>query len=279
MARPAQQPLLKPRPDLIFIGSEKGGVGKSFVTSLCVDLLDVVGVAARIVQIDDQERLPTLYPGRVTTVPTPKLADLRRDPGVIVSTFDPLFSAIEQTVSDKVPTVIDIGGPQQSLVEQYCSLVDLDEELTHAGLNTIWLVPTTAEPESMRGAVRTATAVKRVLPAVTNRLILNLRDGLFNFYPGAPADRLWREQLLPLGKATGAIELPAIAPGSWQPCEAAGQRFLDIIAADIADIQALTGRSRPMAKVLRGDIAAFMAAANHSLGPAIGVDIGGADDH
>lgn len=256
---------------LIFIGSDKGGIGKSFVSALVADLLDVAGIAPRIVQIDEQERLPALYPDRVTTVSLASMDDVRRDPGAIVAAFDPLYGAIERTIADRVPTIVDIGGPQQTAVEEYCSLVDLDADLVEAGINAVWLVPATAEPEAMRGAVRTNAAIARVLPSVRRTLVLNERDGNFRFYPGSPADRIWSAELKPLTEAVASARLPAIAPGSWAPFEAAGKRFVDVVAADIPEIQRWTGRSRPAAKVLRGDVAYFLAAAQEALGDLIGL--------
>jgi len=264
-------------PSLIFVGSDKGGIGKSFVSSVAADLLDIAGAAPRIVQIDEQERLPALYPERVTTVSLASMDDVRRDPGAIVSAFDPLYAAIERTIADTVPTIVDIGGPQQTAVEEYCGLVDLDADLVEAGLSAVWLVPATAEPEAMRGAVRTNTAIARVLPSIRRVIVLNERDGNFRFYPGSPADRIWNSELRPFTDEIAAARLPAIAPGSWAPFEAAGKRFIDVVAAEIPEIQGWTGRSRPAAKVLRGDVAYFLSAAQKSLGDLIGVNRGASD--
>lgn len=264
-------------PSLIFVGSDKGGIGKSFITALIADLLDVAGVVPRIVQIDEQERLPALYPGRVTTVSLASMDDVRRDPGAIVAAFDPLYAAIERTIADRIPTIVDIGGPQQTAIEEYCGLVDLDADLVEAGLSTVWLVPATAEPEAMRGAVRTDSAIARVLPSVRRALILNERDGSFRHYPGSPADRIWTAELEPLAVTLASPRIPAIAPGSWAPFEAAGKRFVDVVAAEIPQIQRWTGRSRPASKVLRGDVAFFLSAAQESLGDLIGLDRGGHD--
>lgn len=261
-------------PSLIFVGSDKGGIGKSFVTALAADLLDVAGTPPRIVQIDEQERLPALYPDRVTTVSLASMDDVRRDPGAIVAAFDPLYAAIERTIGDRVPTIVDIGGPQQTAVEEYCGLVDLDADLVEAGINVVWLVPGTAEPEAMRGAVRTNGAIARVLPSIRRALILNERDGNFRFYPGSPADRIWSDELKPLIETVASARLPAIAPGSWAPFEAAGKRFIDVVAAEIPEIQGWTGRSRPAAKVLRGDVAYFLSAAQDALGDLIGLSQG-----
>jgi len=251
---------------LTFVGSDKGGIGKSFITTVVADLMEVNGTAARIVQIDDQDRLPALFPGRVTTVVPATLDDLRRDPAAIVAAFDPLYAAFERMLSDKVPLIIDIGGPQQTVIEEYLALVDLDADLIEAGMTARWLIPATAEPESMRGAVRTAKAIGRVLPSAQRRIVLNRRDGPFRFYPNSPADLVWREQLQPLCTELGQIDVPAIAAGSWQPFEAAAKRPIDVVAAEIDDIRSWTGRSRPAAKVLRGDVAAFLAAADAAFG-------------
>lgn len=251
-------------PRITFVGSDKGGVGKSFVSALVADMMEVGSETFRIVQIDEQDRLPALFGERVTTVAPARLDDLRRDPAAIVTAFDPLYAAIERSLADGVALIVDIGGPQQMLVEEYCGLVDLDADLVEAGASARWLVPATAEPEAMRGAVRTARAVERVLPSAARGIVLNGRDGPFRFYPGSPADLVWREGLEPLCRSTSLLKLPAIAPGSWLPFEAAGKRFVDVVAADIPAIQAWTGRSRPAAKVLRGDVAAFLAQASQS---------------
>ena len=263
------------RPRVIFVGSDKGGVGKSFTAALVVDLLEIAGYKPRIVQIDEQERLTNLFPGRVTTVSPAKLDELRRDPSAIVSAFDPLDSAIERTLSDRIPTIVDIGGPQQLLIEEYCGLVDLDADLAEANACTTWLIPTVAEPDSMRGAVRTAHEIARVLPSAKRKLVLNGRDGKFQFYPKSPADLVWREQLEPLCRLIQALKLPQIAAYSWQPCESAGKRLIDVVASDIAHIQSFTGKSRPAAKVLRGDVAAFLAVAQQVFGDVLAPTVEG----
>ncbi|MEO9772636.1 hypothetical protein [Roseibium sp.] len=251
-------------PRVIFTGSDKGGVGKSFVSTLVADLLEIEDRPFRLIQIDEQDRLPALFGDRVTTVAPARLDDLRRDPSAIVTAFDPLYAAVEQSLADGVTLIVDIGGPQQMLIEEYCGLVDLYADLLEAGAQVNWLVPATAEPEAMRGAVRTAREVGRVLPSAQRAVVLNGRDGAFRFYPGSPADAVWKDTLEPLFKNIARVGVPAIAPGSWMPFEAAGKRFIDVVAADIPAVQAWTGRSRPAAKVLRGDVAAFLAQARQS---------------
>lgn len=257
---------------IVFVGSDKGGVGKSFVTTLLADLMDIAGEPFRLIQIDEQDRLPALFGDRVTTVTPARLDDLRRDPAAIVTAFDPLYSAIERSLADGVTLVVDIGGPQQMLVEEYCGLVDLDADLVEAGASGLWLVPVTAEPEAMRGGVRTAKAIERILPSFRRAMVLNGRDGPFRFYPGSPADLVWRDGVEPILRSVDQVKLPGMAPGSWLPFEAAGKRFIDVVVADVPDIQSWTGRSRPASKVLRGDVAAFLAEARQSFRVIAGSD-------
>jgi hypothetical protein len=256
---------------LTFVGTDKGGVGKSFLTAVNVDLMEVYGHQARIVQVDDQNRLLKLYPGRVATVMPATIEEVRRDPSTIVETFDPLYAAFEKTAADGVPTAFDFGGPQQAAAEEYFALIDFNEDLLSAGLTCTWLVPTTAEPEAMRSAVKTADNIGRILPSVNCVIVLNHRDGPFRFYPGSPADMIWRNELEPLCAKLGAVNLPAISAGSWAPFEMAGKRFIDVIGADIPQIREWTGRSHPAAKVIRGDVAGFVAAADAALSPLLGL--------
>lgn len=267
------------QPAITFIGSDKGGVGKSFITSVLADLMEVDAIKATLLQIDDQNRLPTLYPGRVTTVLPASMDDLRRDPTAIVSAFDPFYAAFENVLTSGVPMIVDIGGPQQTVIEEYLALVDLDADLIEAGVVARWLIPTTAEPEAMRGAVRTAHVIGRILPSVTRHIVLNRRDGPFRFYPKSPADLLWKNELEPLCAELGHMDIPAIAPGSWQPFEGAGKRPIEVVAAEIDDIRLWTGRSRPAAKVLRGDVAAFLASAKLAMATVTGIQAEAAHEH
>jgi hypothetical protein len=256
---------------LTFVGTEKGGVGKSFIAALVTDLMDVYGQRALVVQVDEQNRLPSLYPDRVTSVMPATMEDLRRDPAAIIEAFDPLYSAVEKTIADRVPTVFDFGGPQQAAAEEYFALIDLNEDLLGADVTGNWLIPTTAEPEAMRSAIKTANAIGRILPSIRRVLVLNHRDGPFRFYPGSPADKIWRTELEPLCTKLGAVKLPAINAGSWAPFETAGKRFVDVIGGDIPQIREWTGRSHPASKVIRGDVASFVAAADAVLSPLLGL--------
>ena len=260
-----------------FFGQPKGGSGKTFSAAAFIDLLSVRGIETGVVQVDEQRRLEALYPGRVTTVGGASLAEVRRDPGAIVAAFDPLYSAFEQMIADGVALVVDVGSLNQHTLEEYVALIDADEDLVAAGVRGVWFIPTTAEPESMRGAIRTAEAVGRVLPSFRRLVLLNGRDGPFKFYPNSPADVLWRSGLEPLCRELGTVELPAISPGSWAPFETTNRRFIDVVGAEVADIQRWTGRSRPAAKVLRGDVATFLAAADAAFAPILDAITGGGE--
>jgi hypothetical protein len=200
----------------------------------------------------------------VTTIAPLTLVDQRADPNAVVQHFDRLYQAIEVALGSNENLIVDIGGPQQQLVEQYLALVDVDADLVEAGARTIWVAPTTAEAEAMRGGKRTLEAVGRCLPSAERFLALNQRDGWFRFYPGTQADLLWQDLSRNLSPNVPFIRVPAITAGAWLPFEAAGKRMIDVVAADIPSIRSWTGASRPMAKVMRGYVAAFLADASNA---------------
>lgn len=246
-------------PNIIIMSSGKGGIGKTTVCCALADILDIISKPYQLTQVDDQDRLPKLYPDKVTTIQIEKLNQTRRDPNAIIKIFDPLYALLEQSAGKDIITIIDVGATQQHALLQYAGLTDLDEDLTELQLNCLWLVPCTAEPESMRQAVTTFNSAGKTLPSINRMIVLNERDGKFEFYPNSPAELIWQKELRSLIADHGSITIEQIPAGSWLPFEAAGMRFLDVISASIPDIQKLIGVSRPEAKVIRGDVSAWMA--------------------
>lgn len=245
-------------PKLFIISSGKGGVGKTTLTCAIADCLALDYKPSRLIQVDNQNRLTQLYGDLVTTIRA--ISDTRTDHNALIRSFDPLFSALETAAcAASSITIVDVGATQQHTLLRYAALIDLQEELDELGLSTTWLAPATAEPESMAQAARTLASVREALPGVRRRVVLNQRDGAFSFYPKSPAEKIWNDDLLPHCNETGAFTMPKIEAGSWLKFESAGLKFSDVIAASIQSIQDWTGVSRPESKVLRGDIAAWMA--------------------
>ncbi len=54
--------------------------------------------------------------------------------------------------------------------------------------------------------------------------------------------------------------MPRIEAGSWAHFERQHCRFLDVVGFDVATTMAVSGLTRPEAKLARGDVAAWIAA-------------------
>ncbi|WP_306051018.1 hypothetical protein [Oceaniradius stylonematis] len=52
--------------------------------------------------------------------------------------------------------------------------------------------------------------------------------------------------------------MPLVEAGSWRPSGAAGCRPIDVAAMEVADVMRVTGLPRPEAKIVRGDVAAWL---------------------
>lgn len=268
----------KTPPTLTVISSGKGGCGKSTTASAIVDILHLSDNKTHVVQVDDQDRLSDLYPGLVSTVSINEFERSRQDPNAIISAFDPLHHAIESYAVKGNPLVVDVGATQQHAFLQYAALTDLDEDLSEANVNGLWVAPCTAEPESMRQAVQTILDAQKIFTTFRFVIALNERDGNFEFYPKSSADTVYKQQVLPLISKHGSILIPQIAAGSWQAFETCGLKFVDVVNAEIPQIQNWTGVSRPMAKVMRGDVSAWLADMFDEISPLLVLDAGGENE-
>lgn len=261
-------------PNLIIISSGKGGTGKTTLCCSLADVLTLYDVQFNLIQIDDQDRLTRLYSDKVITIDIAAAGNSRRAPNAMIRDFDPVYAAVESSLSSGITTIVDVGATQQHALLRYAALTDLDEDLRELGVIGLWIAPCTAEPEAMAQAAKTIQSARKILPFVTPVLALNERDGIFEFYPSSPADRIWKTDLLPLCDELGSLTMRRIEAGSWQPFEAAGLRFVDVIGASIQQIQTWTGVSRPEAKVIRGDVSEWMADIMLSLSDLLSLDSG-----
>ncbi|WP_262696473.1 ParA family protein [Kordiimonas aquimaris] len=246
-------------PNLIIVSSGKGGIGKTTLSCTIADILELHDRTFQFIQVDDQDRLPTLYPDKVITIAIEAVNNSRSNPNSIIRAFDPLYHILEAAPSTGAIPIVDVGATQQHALLKYAALIDLDEELLELGVHALWIAPTTADPESMQQCIRTLAKIEQILPSTSRMIALNERDSKFEFFPASPADHVWHQELMPLLSNLSSFTVPRIEAGSWQPFEAAGLRFTDVISADIQQIQAWTGISRPEAKVIRGDVAVWMA--------------------
>ena len=211
----------------------KGGIGKSTLARLLIDKHRLTGGGVRIVQVDRTALLPRLYADLVSVVHLPGTEEMRSDPLAAMTAMEPLSAAIDASLADGVPVVVDVGGgPSAAATVEYIGKARLDAHLRNNGVQVmVWLVFVA---------------------------VLNERSGRFRFFPGSSSDDVWREAVAPFLDGRRILQMPAAAAGALVPFEQLGMTFVEIINADDTDIAKRLNVSRAIAAVLQGDVANWL---------------------
>lgn len=237
----------------------KGGIGKSTLARLLIDKHRLTGSGVRIVQVDRTALLPRLYADLVSVVHLPGTEEMRSDPLAAMTAMEPLSAAIDASLADGVPVVVDVGGgPSAAATVEYIGKARLDAHLRNNGVQVvIWLV-FVADFAAMGQSAALGKALAIACPSAEIVAVLNERSGRFKFFPGSSSDDVWRAAVAPFLEGRRILQMPAAAAGALVPFEQLGMTFVDIINADDTDIAKSLNISRAIAAVLQGDVASWL---------------------
>lgn len=245
-------------PLIIIVVSGKGGVGKTLLSLAIADLYDLAGLPLDIVQLDDQQRLSRSLGRNVTSIDIAILKKARKDPSALTRAFEPMFRLVEAMRFSGRSLLVDVGATQQHALYDYALLTELSTDLVEFGITGRVMVPAVIDPESLRQAGQQLRRTADVFPALERVVVLNERDGLFDSLPlESQASEIYTREIVAQFGQVAAIKMPRIEADSWGYFERQSARIIDVIGWDIPTTVAMSGLSRPAAKLARGDVAAF----------------------
>lgn len=261
----------KLQPVAIYTLGPKGGVGKSTLARLTIDAFDAARLGVAIVQVDRSPALSSLYPDRTCTIHVPSAQDMREDPLAAVRVFEPWEAQVQTIAGRHSYLVTDVGGGQNARAFlDYIARTRVDALLRSAGVRALAFLLLTPEPAAMTLSADLADEFQKIHPHAEVIPVFNQRDGVFKFFPGSAAHKVYNERIVPRAKAGRHLVMPAIAAGAWPVFEAGGMTFLQVAMADENDLVKKLGLSRAMAAALQGDVSAFLAVMWPRLGSLIG---------
>ena len=232
----------------------KGGIGKSTYARFLIDKYRLSGSSVRIVQIDRTALLPRLYGDLVSVVHLPTAEDMRGDPLAALLAMEPLSAAIDASLADNSPVVIDVGGgPSAAATVEYIGKSRLDAYLRQNGARAVVWLMFVADFAAMGQSATLGKALEVAHPSAEIVAVLNERSGGFRFFPGSPPDEVWRDTVAP------------------------GMTFADIINTDESEIARRLGLSRAIAASLQNDVAAWFGVMWSGLDAVASSDQGGND--
>jgi len=245
---------------LISAKGAAGGQGGTLFVSVTYDVHAVQGVAASLIQIDNQDKLARTFGCDVLSIDSAEIGARRYDPTAATAVFSSFYDRVVGIRESGVSAIVDCGALQSSLLFRFSQVAELDEELCSLGIPIVIFILVTASAESIRQASLTIAEAQRALPSARIVLVENQRDGALASLPrGSDAIAVLESDLAPKLFHLERIKMPRIGGNSWRNFERSHQRFISVIGMPVAEIVALTGLPRSEAKIARGEIALWYA--------------------
>ncbi|MFL1873613.1 hypothetical protein ACIKT0_00010 [Hansschlegelia beijingensis] len=249
-------------PELVIVGSGKGGVGKSTLATTVADLWTLAGQPFRPFQVDDQQRLGAMLGSRVATI-LPDLEAVMRTPRALTNPFASLYNACAGAAQSKSCVLLDVGANRTELTAMWARMAELDEDLAVWRISAVVLVPAVIESEALRQAADTIRLFGEALPGARIAFVENQRDGrLTDLKPRSEAATVWRDALQPMLEAPGRSHLvmQLIGADAWSSYENHSLRFIKAMSLPPIEAAALLGEEVSEAKIMRSAVTAYMRA-------------------
>lgn len=214
------------------IANDKGGVGKSLLAHFCVVALRGSNLSPRIVEYDRQPKLRRLFGNAVESHATgPDLAALESDPGAAARFWDPVLAML----AEPQPLVLDFGAQVWSGFSQWAQASNL--ATLAPGVGVTILVPVTADPEAVAGAVRVLEEAPMLLPQARLVLMVCDKDGQVASLAGTPDyDRMIA---LVQARQVPVRSLPVLRAEALPALAARGLRLDQIASSAGIDVQGI----------------------------------------
>jgi hypothetical protein len=247
------------RPPIVMVIGYKGGVGKTLLARAVICRFIAAGATPRIVQIDKTPALPAVYGDSVIAISLPGIEAQRADPLAALTALEPFEEAVDATLADGRPLVIDVGGGHLTgAVVETIGKGRVDAHVAKRA-DAIVFVPLVAEPGTMELAADLAEQVEQAFPNARIVPALNLRDGAFKFFPGSAADAVMKKRVQPMLDRHAPLKLPAVPAGALAPFDAHHLSFIKLIESEPVELARRLGVSRLIAATLQGDVAQWLA--------------------
>jgi hypothetical protein len=203
---------------------------------------------------------------------------MRGDPLAGMIAMEPLSVAIDASLADTAPLVVDVGGgPSASATVEYVGKTRLDAYLRKNGARVVVWLMFVADFAAMGQSAVLGRALEVAVPSAEIVPVLNERSGRFKFFTGSSSDDVWREAVVPFLGGRRILQMPPAAAGALVPFEQLGLTFVDIINADDTAIAKRLNVSRAIGASLQGDVAAWLEVMWSGLDALVTADQGGHD--
>lgn len=202
-----------PERELLFVGGNKGGVGKSLVSQTAITRRQIQrGRLPVIIEIDTKPRLASVYPHETISILVKNLsaAELRQAPQATYSMWDNLFDLIMNKNDD---VVVDLAANLTAALSHYLALhKPLETLLRSRQVVTRLFATTLTDRESIEDVDASLQSISISAPWLRRNLVINERDsGIYPLAEGSPIIA----QLIQRHQIEHVIRLPLAYTEAW----------------------------------------------------------------
>jgi hypothetical protein len=246
------QPAILAAPTRVLVIAERGGVWKSETVARLTPFFDAAGVPPRIVQIDQQGRLETLFPGRVLTIRMPPATDLRDNDLADAQALSPMSQYLLDPSEALV--IVDVGANFDRRLLDSLIAADIPQECHDLGIAVVALVPMRSDADAVDLGIRTMKRFEQAFPESRIIPVLCQDGGSFANLPTDIQER-FDEAVAPKRDAGEALRFPRLLPRALEALHRSAMTASDFAELSNADIVRVTGQEQFVARHIRGDVA------------------------
>ncbi len=171
--------------EVLVVGSDRGGVGKTMVAETVVTRMEAQGVRPLVIEIEAEPRLMNvLGPDwvRCLRIAAHGPEELERDPSLLYEVWEELGDAI---IGAKLPVVVDLGANLTKALAGY--LAEVGEEGPFGDGAAMWFLGVTGGDRFSLNSVNHGLAyVQQALPASHRWLVVNEYNPRFQVQNESP---------------------------------------------------------------------------------------------
>jgi len=241
-----------------------GGSGKSTFTLTVADLAEVAGLNLDMLQFDHQSKLSETLGRDIITLDSAIARKSRSNPDAIVELFEPFTDRLASLRDTKRGLLMEVGGGLTPIFHDHNRLVDLNEDLVDLGVHLTVFLVVLATPEAIGQATNELDRLKEILPDARVVVVENRWRGAVAEMLPYLDDPVRKRTKRMLGDYP-VLVMPRVEGTSLRHAERVHARLIDIIDWDLATVMEKTGLKRGAARLMRGDVAAYLAAMESGL--------------
>ena len=240
---------------LIIIAAGRGGVGKTLLAAMLAAYLLRLGRPPLLIEADVQRRLHALYPALTVPVNINCWEEMQQDPLALARAFARIPEVARVCAAAGRDQLVDTAATWHTPIIEYCAEINLAQLVQDLGGRLVFLLPITADLDSMNLMIGTIRMIEALLPAAKIVPVRNAYQGVPEIWSPALVEKFGQTELKRISKKHPAIAFPAISPIIWGPFERANLSVIDVIAGDPKKLMAITKTDQDTTAIMQCRIA------------------------